>query len=278
MTWTTFDDVIKADRQRGVTLPLHGTASGSLTGASVNSGGLSIIPLFGAAGTTLWSTFKGFPLPPGVDANSDWRAFWAKNGSTRVGGYWVTLFYKIGTVDLTSTGQKLVHHSAGFPITRSMAYGTQEVRGFPVIITTAATSTTAPIIGNIKYRNGDGNIVTGTQSFTYPATNTVLGSSYLLSLEDEDESIQDITEVNVTTASATGSASVWLAEPVLPTSVIIAGSITQSDALRGSRFGLPRINPAAPASGSLDWVCGLLSTGSAATSTGTALLRVLPQT
>ena len=278
MPWTTFDDVIKADRKRGVTLPLHGNATGNLTAAGVNSGGLSIIPLFGAAGTTLWSTFKGFPLPPGVDASTDWRALWAKNGSTRIGGYWVALFYKIGTVDLTSTGQKLVHHSAGFPITRSLAYGTQAVRGFPVIITTAATSTTAPVIGNIKYVNGDGNVVTGTQSFTYPATNTVLGSSFLLSLEDEDESIQDITEVNVTTASAAGNASVWLAEPVLPSSVMVAGSISQSDALRGSRFGLPRINPAAPASGSLEWVCGLLSTGGAAASTGTALLRVVPQT
>ena len=105
MPWTTFDDVIKADRKRGVTLPLHGNTTGTLTAAGVNSGGLSIIPLFGAAGTTLWSTFKGFPLPPGIDATTDWRALWAKNGSTRIGGYWVALFYKIGTVDLTSTGE-----------------------------------------------------------------------------------------------------------------------------------------------------------------------------
>ena len=278
MTWASSDDVLKADRKRGVTLPMNGTATGNLTGATVNSGGLSVMALFNNLGTTLWSTFKGFQFPDAINDASDWRAFWLKNGSTRAASYWVSLFYKIGTVDLTGTGQKLVHHSAGFPLTRTMAYGAQEVRGFPMILTTTALSTTAAVIGNIKYRNGDGNLVTGTQSFTYAATNAVAGSAYLLSLEDEDESIQDITEVNVTTASATGSASIWLVEPILPASVFVAGAIHQSDGLRGARFGLPRINPAAPASGVLEWVPGLFAAGTASTNVGTALLRVVPQT
>lgn len=278
MTWATADDVLKADRQRGVTVPMNGAATGNLTSASVNSGGMSMNVLFNNFGTTLWSSLKGFPLPPAVTDQQDWRALWLKNASTRAGAYWAALLYKIGDVNLAASGQQLTHHAAGFPITRSMAAGNTEVRGFPLILTTTATSTTAPVIGNIKYRNGDGNIVTGTQSFTYPATNTVVGSSYLLSLEDEDESIQDITEVNIATPSSAGSAAVYLAEPILPASVFMAGSVSQADALRGARFGLPRINPATPASGTLDWQLALMCCGVASTNTGTALLRIVPQT
>lgn len=277
MSWATDDDVIKADRQRGVTVPINGISTGNLTGATVNSGGIAAVPLFNNLGTTLWSAFKGFPLPPGVTDTTDWRALWLKNASVRVGAYWLANFYKIGDVNLAASGQQLTHHAAGFPLSRTMGYGSEAVRGFPLIVTTTATSTTAPVITNIKYRNGDGNIVTGTQSFTYPATNTVIGSSYLLSLEDADESIQDITEVNIGTPSSAGTAAIYLAEPILPASVFMAGMVTQTDGLRGARLGLPRINPAAPASGTVDWALGMLAVGVASSNTANALLRVVPQ-
>ena len=278
MTWATVEDVLNADRESGTTMLLNGVATGNLTSASVNSGGLSVAFLPNNIGSTLWSAIKGFQFPDGIDSSSDWRALWAKNASTRVGAYWIALAHKIGDVNLSATGQQLTHASTGFPLSRTMAEGPVAVRGFPAMLITTATSTTAPVIGNIKYVNQDGITVTCAQSFTFPATNTLAGSSYLLSIEDADSSVQDILEVNVTTAAAAGAASLYLIEPVLPASVFVAGMVSQSDGLRGARFGLPRINPPAPASGVLDTIPVLMCAGVVSTNTGTAQLRIVKQT
>ncbi len=279
MPWATVDDVLAADIKDGQTVILNGVASGSLTAATATSGGISGTVLPNNQGSTLWGTLKGVPMPDGLENGSDVRVLFAKNGSTRAGTYWIGLLHKVGVVNLAATGQQLTHVAAGFPLTRLKGSGASvPVRGIPLLLTTTALSTTAAVISNIKYRNQAGNVITGTQSFTYPSSTTVVGSTFFPSLERGDCAIQDVTEVNVGTASATGAAALYLFEPIVPLSIFVAGSITQTDLLRGARFGLPRVNEPVPASGSIaSQLAAVLCSNVASTNTGTFLLRLVKQ-
>ncbi len=241
---------------------------GSSTNATANSGGLRAS--FGgslALGTTLPGTLVDV-YPAGLTGNP-LRAMYmnltaASTGITHI----LVRVYKIGTVVFTSTGQKFTHDAATFPVLRTQMGTSQAVPLVPFIYMTAATTTTAAIY-TLKYVNQDNATVTGARTFTMPSTATVVQSMYFQNLEDvlavggrRDTAVLDVTEVNVTTAAATGTADVWGMEVLgascgyVTTQVINKNFVTQG-------FSMPDINPATATSGTVTSKLMLLSVGQA---------------
>lgn len=277
MSWATFDDLVDADAAYGFDVPFLGAPTGAITAAGANSGGVAVHVLPTLLGTTLWSTVKGVNLQSGFDATKDLRCLHLKNGSVRQLTFWLCRLNKIGVVDFTNTGQRLTHDACTYPLTRTRGRVSRNVFGFPLLHVTTATSTTAPIISSIGYKNQDGASVTGTQSFTLPATNTLVGTGLLLSLEDGDGGVQDITAVNVGTASSAGVADLYMAEPMLQSSVVVVGHVSQADMVRGSRFGPPCVSPATPTAGSLTSELAAIALGGQLTNTANLMARMVEQ-
>lgn len=275
MTWTSTQDIIDAERDNGILDLLLGVATGAMTSSTVNSGGVTCGIMANASGTTLWSTVKGFPVLSDIAPTRDVRVTSLRNASVREITNWLCRVYKIGTFDPTSTGQRLTHHSATFPVSRSGA--PKPVRGFPLLLITTTLATPAFIISSIGYVNQDGVPVTGTKSFTAPATNAAIGTGMLFELEDDDCAIQDITAINVGTAGSAGACSVYLVEPILMVSQLLTGHTTEGDAIRGQRFVPPPLQPAVAAAGSAESELLLFFAGSGSTNTGVTMVKAVEQ-
>ena len=239
-------------------------ASGAITAAAATSGWFTISLVANSIGAVYPGTLTNIagvvPSP-----SSDFRRVFNTytHGTTAKCG-WLAWLYKIGTLNLASTGNQFTHDAATFPVLRTK-YGqaSQPVNLIPLMYITTATTTTAPqfiletaAVGN-GYVNQAGAGVTGTKTFTCPAAATAIQSGFILRLEDTDCAVQDMTQINVTVAGATGAATIYGMEILTPELCALVSTGTVSDNLVGS-LGLNNIAPAVATSGTasaaLVWV------------------------
>jgi hypothetical protein len=126
---------------------------------------------------------------------------------------YIVRLYKVGTCSLTSLGNIFVASGSQFPLKHNEMGTTVDVSLIPIIYVNSSLSATAASF-TINYKNQLGSSITGTKIFTFPSATTALGSAFRLPLEDTDYAAQDITAINITTASVTGSATIYLMEIV----------------------------------------------------------------
>lgn len=229
---------------------LSGLGTGPGTAATATSGYFSLNIAANIIGTTYPNTLQSFM--PGVPA-ADFRSVLTYLVQNR-GGY-LALLYTLGTLNLTATGNQFTHDAATFPVLgKKFGQSGQPINLIPLLYVTTATSTTAPAFmlnasgGTAGYVNQDGSGVIGTKTFTFPAATTNAQSCFILRLEDGDSSIQDITQIDVTTASATGAATLYGMQKISNFSVPTT-QLSVYDSLLGG-MGLQNLNPAAATSGS----------------------------
>lgn len=249
---------------RAVAIPIVTAATASITAATANNGFLNFSISPNLQGTTLPNTIVGFPFvnTPSARYRHIRTSFFP---ITRTG--WLGIFYKIGTLVLTSTGNQFTHDGATFPVLRNNLFGANTpVRLRPLVYLTAATATTAPSFilkdsgGTAGYVDQDGNSVVGTKTFTFPAAATAIQSTYLLRLEDGDSSVQDITQIDVTAAGSAGSAVIYGFEEICKVGTNLSIN-TINEGLLGD-LNLRDMTPAVATTGTATSFLGILGGGS----------------
>lgn len=255
MSVSTLDDLLQriaAGKGMSRTLDMVSAAT-TQTAAALASGLISGTLYYQVPGTTHLSTLVGFTLPPGTLPLLLTHALLGTGSS---GMLYIERQYLIGTVNLTATGDRLSHNSAGFPALRTQfGQASQPLTLTPLFEVTTATSVTAPEVrfrtaaGADGYINQDGNSVVGTRTFTFPNAATGVASCYMPMLELGDSGVRDITNIEVVTASSTGAMNVWGVELLDP--IFMGGGVDVAkvkDFLHG--LNIPDLRPATPTSGS----------------------------
>jgi len=131
-----------------------------------------------------------------------------------------------------------------------------------IIVTTALTTTAA--VFTMNYTSDSGASVTGTKTFTFPSATTNLGSVFFPKLETGDLGARDITDIVITTTSATGACDVYLAEFLTPSAgITVVPSYFDSPS---SGFSGDNLAPAAPTAGTLTSQIVMLSFATSAMS------------
>jgi hypothetical protein len=251
----TYDDILKqyaAGKSR--TSLLAGTAAAASTAATVNSGSITLLTSGGAIGTTYPSTIVGMPDSKNTTVDMIHTQSMFLNGNQNRGSG-MARFYRVGTLNLTTTGDQFTHDSATFPLLRKiMGQTSQPLSLIPVVQVTTATSVTAPVIrlatagGAAGYTDQDGNATIGNIDFTFPAIATAVNSWYTLRLNTGDWAVRDINQIRVITASTTGAATIWLMEVINPVqSAVLLPSLF--DPVFGSAFMPTNVNPAVATTG-----------------------------
>lgn len=244
----TLDDIFK-QQARGKYVMRMGTTSTALavSAAGATAGFISLSFTGNAIGSTLPSTIAEFATPEGITGDR-WSIASVDGFNTSLRGWMFARIYKVGTVVLTATGNQFTHDAATFPLLRTEFGVSNKAQAlWAVIQVTTALSTTAAAL-TMDYVDQDGNSVTGTRTFTFPAATTGQGSVYFLPLEQGDWAVRDVSAINVTTASATGAATVWLMEQLQPTYNAFAGPIT-ADYVSGHGLAVTNQTPAVATSG-----------------------------
>lgn len=209
-----FDNI---SRGKGLTIPFVGVSESNISTAGL-SGGNFVAHFFpNAVGSTVYATIQGFPTPAGMPSPTRLLQFTATAGLTGV-SFALVRAYLVGTLNLAATGNQFTHDAATFPILKNQMGASSALNLFPLLVVTTATTTTAPAFivkdsgGTAGYKNQAGSGVVGTKTFTFGNAATAVGTSMVLKLEDGDSAVQDITQIDVTIASSTGAASLYLCE------------------------------------------------------------------
>lgn len=239
---------------KGMFTPCKSPSGANVTAGAAASGYFTAQIRGNELTSTLPGTIDGWPRspsPPNCIALSS-LACLATNGSGAQFSGWI---YKIGTVNLAATGNQLTHDAATFPVLRTRwGAASQAVPLIPLLQITTATTTTAPVLrlrtagGAAGYVNQDGTSVIATKTMTMPAAATANGSTYIWRLEDGDVAVQDITNVEVTTAGATGAATVWGLELLHTPHTWQIYEVTNHDSLYGG-LSYANLAPAVATSG-----------------------------
>jgi len=255
MAIATLDDIsLQMDRGKMVIqMGLSATTTTSTAGGSTSGQG-SIAFGGNSIGSTWPGTVESFQQPAGLSSPCFNICNYMTNSGTARGSAFCRL-YKVGTLNLTATGDQFTHDAATFPLKRTV-YGASStaVAYIPILILTTALTVTAAAFqlqtnaGGAGYVDQDGNNVVGTKTFTFPALNAALGSAYFLRLEDTDYAAQDITQIKVTTASTTGAADIYLMEIIAHTQNLVV-AMSQYDAIVDSGLALKDQLPAVATSG-----------------------------
>lgn len=213
MAVSTIQDIIDAEINAGVYLNMMGGASGTTTSAVAASNNFTLQLLRNALGTTLpGGPYVGFPVQPGIRNNL--RLMHMRSMGNRAIMYAIANFINLGQIGFTATGSRFTHHSSTAPYSKNQMGQPSPVHGPLFLDFITATSVTAPIISSLTYVDQDGNTQVGTKTWTAPAAATLLGSGFLLPLEDGSSGARDLTSVTVGTASTTGVANVYLLDIV----------------------------------------------------------------
>lgn len=251
----TYDDILKQyAKGKSRTSFLAGSTATAPTTAAVLSGSITLLTSGGTIGTTYPSTIVGMPDSKNSTVNMmhTQSMFLA---STALRGSGIARFYRAGTLDLTTTGNRFTHDSATFPLLRKiMGQASQPLALIPVIQITTATTGVAPVIrletfgGTAGYTDQDGNATIGNIDFTFPAIATNVNSWYTLRLNTGDWAVRDINQINVVTSSTTGAATIWLMELINPVQSAVLLP-TLFDPVFGSAFIPTNVNPAVATTG-----------------------------
>lgn len=264
----TLDDILK-QQARGKYVMRMGvtTANTGFTAAGSTSGFIGLNFTGNTIGTTLPNTFGEFLIPAGITGDL-WSIASADGYGGAARGWIFARIYKVGTVNLAATGSQFTHDAATFPLVRTEFGVSSKAQAlWPVIQVTTALTTTAAAL-TMTYVNQAGTSVTGTRTFTFPSATTAQGSAYFLPLEQGDRACRDISAISITTASATGTATVWLMEQLEPTYNVFQGAIT-ADYLSG--HGLAVTNQTAAVATSGTATTSTIFSLFGATSTGTGI-------
>lgn len=250
------NDVFR-NRGKGLGFSMHyaGAGPGSSTTAGAAASGFHSVQLyFNNIGTTTPGTLVGFPIPP-APANQLLGVMGQMGMLIARCNYLVNL-YKLGTLDLTATGNKFTHDGTTFPVTRTQfGEAAKPLSLIPIVYITTATTTTAAVFrlrtvaGGAGYTNQSGSTVVGTKTMTLPSTTTAVNSAYVLRLEDGDSGVQDISNIEVTTSAAAGAATIFGAEILMQLEVPTTAMVTNYDAMFGG-LGMNDLVPAAKTGGS----------------------------
>lgn len=265
----TLDDILK-QQARGKSITRIGVSATTLavSASSALSGFISLTFTGNSIGSTLPSTITDF-LPTTTITGDIWPVASVSGFGANVRGWMFARIYRVGTVILTATGNQFTHDAATFPLLRSEFGASNRPQAlWAVIQVTTALSVTAAAL-TMNYVNQGGTSVTGTRTFTFPATTTGLGSTYFLPLEQGDYAVRDVSAINVTTASSTGTATVWLMEQLEPTYNVLNGAIT-TDYITGHGLAVPNQTPAAATSGAVTTTTVFSLFGASAASAGVA--------
>jgi len=232
-------------------------------------------------GTSYPSTLVNYNLPPSAPSELLVMHHSSAMNSTTVTMHALAWLYKVGTLNLATTGDQFTHDTATFPINRTvLGASSTPINLVPLVQITTAAATTAPVFrlrtvgGAAGYTNQDGTSVVGTKTMTMPSATVAVNSSYIFRLEEGDCAVRDISNIEVTTAGTAGAATIWGAEIIswAPTK----GSATPfaHDHLFG---GLSPLNmkPGAATSGTATAVLGTLTYVSNASSIGGYFLGAL---
>jgi hypothetical protein len=247
---STIDDIFK-QQARGKYAARMGASltTPTVTAGAAASGFFTLGFSGNAIGSTLPTTLAEFLIPSGITA--DLTNLASVSGLALSGrGLALLRIYKVGTVVLTATGSQFTHDTATFPVLRSEFGVSNKAQAlWPIIqVTTALTTTAAAFTFN--YVNQAGTSVTGNRTFTFPSATTAISSCYFLPLQQGDWAVQDISDVVVTTASATGAATIWLAEEIEPSVNCFVNALT-ADYFTGYGLKIPNQTPAVATSGTV---------------------------
>lgn len=236
---------------KGIIMPFS-TIATSITAIVQASGGLNPNVGFNAVGTVLGSAYYGIPLPPGTNPLRliNFTAYSASGG-------WLSNLYKVGTLNLAATGDQFTR-DAGWtgPLKRNIMGVATPISLHLLVVMRTANSVTAPVFrlrtaaGGAGYVNQDGVSVVGTKTITAPGVGVTQGAVYVMRLEDGDSGVRDVTAIEVTTASSTGVADVYLMEML----AVHGSELGQGGSVHDKIVGgleLPDIRPAAPNTGAV---------------------------
>lgn len=280
MAISTIDNVLqKIGKGEGFSMINLQLSSGTTTTAAAAASGFITTQLhFNGIGTARPSTLVGLPLPP-VLPNSLNFVFGQAGLNSSNRGMYLAWIYKIGTLNLAATGNQFTHDAATFPILRTQfGVASQALTLIPILMITVATTTTAAILRlrnnsgpAAGYNNQDGTGTIGTIDFTLPNVATTVDSGFILRLEDGDSGVQNITQIDITTAAAVGTADVWGAELICPFGEILPLPFTM-DAMTGG-LSMADFAPGVATSGTATAYLVVVGIGSVTTITGLTFVQ-----
>ena len=264
---------------KGLITTTRSTAGVSVTAATTSCNNMTCQMRGNEMTTTVPSSFDSFPSPAGMSSTA--LLFSNAGVSTNgAGGQYYRWFYKLGTLNLAATGDQFTHDTATFPVLRTIfGQASQPVPLFPIVQLTTATATTAPVFrmrtagGAAGYVNQDGSSVVGTRTMTLPGAVTASSSTYFMRLELGDTWVQDVTNIEVTTAGSAGAATVWGLEILSSPHVNGIYEVSAHDALFGG-IGMNDLSPAVATSGTATALLGCLTLFSGTGSNGGVLVGI----
>ena len=269
MAITNRSDIINKSATKGIRTHLLTAAPGSNTAANAAAGHFRLTLNANGIGTTYPGTLQTLPLPnPGSELLLT-QATGTQSAAAAV--CFLARFYLMGTLNLAATGDQFTHDAATFPVTRTkFGAATKPVSLIPVIYITTATTTTAPVIrmrtaaGGTGYVDQDGNNVVGASTTTMPAAATAVQSGFIIRMEPGDSGVQDIVQIEVTTAGSAGAASIYGMEFLAPLSSPFSGSWIEYNPVFGG-VALRDLKPAAATSGTATTFLGVVEFGNNST-------------
>lgn len=274
----SLDDIYK-QQARGKYLMRVGTttANAAVTSATSTSGFISLSLTGNSIGTTIGSTFGEFLIPAGITGDL-WTMASLSGYSASLRGWMFARIYKVGTVNLTGTGNQFTHDAATFPLLRTeFGVSNKPQALWPIIQVTTTLATTAPQF-TMNYVNEDGTSVTGTRTFIFPGAAVAAGAAYFLPLEQGDWACRDVSAITIAagTNATAGAATVWLMEQLEPSYNAFAGALS-NDFISGHGLLVANQTPAVATSGTVATNTMFTIFGTSSTGGGIAAnLSVLP--
>lgn len=205
---------------------MQGVSAVAFTAATATSGSISATLGLNAIGSTLWATRKGFPNND--EAQGPMRVVNFQGVNTRIGTTCLARLYLLGTINLTSTsGNRFTPDAATFPVLATrMGVASQRVPLVPLALVTTATTVAAAAF-TFDYVNEDGTSRVGNKAFTMPAAVTLVGSGFILPVNEVDVAVTAMTSVTVTTAATAGILTLFGADILAVASTTVAGVTPQ---------------------------------------------------
>jgi len=205
---------------------MQGVAAGTRTAGDANSGSLTATLGLNAIGTTLWATRKGFANND--EAQGPMRVVNFQGVNTRLSTTCLARLYLLGTIDLTSTvGNRFTPDPATFPVLSTrMGVASQRTPLVPLALVTTATTVAAAVF-TFNYNNEGGTARVGNKTFTMPAAATLVGSGFILPVNEGDIAVTNVTSVTATTAATAGILTVFGADILAVAQTTVAGVTPQ---------------------------------------------------